>query len=86
MKGMPVIWHKCQMTRMENHSQTMTSKLNSDSVGVLRGENDSIMRSVDARYKGWRRSVGVPEGKDFPQRAIVDEPTHLPEILAQRKG
>lgn len=30
--------------------------------------------------------MGVPEGKDFSQELVVDEPTHLPELLAQRKG
>lgn len=39
------------MTKMENHAQTIPLKLNAASVGVLREGNDSVMRTVDARYE-----------------------------------
>lgn len=65
------------MTRMENHSQTITLKLNATPVGVLRKVNNSVMRTVDAKKEdrnySWRRSVGVPEEKDFSQKMVVDE-------------
>ena len=77
------------MTKIKHLSQPVTFKVKVAAVEVLRKVSAMVMETEVARYLDskylQKRSVEVPEQKDFSQKMVADELTHLPKLLTAEK-